>query len=48
VLLTAEPLRAYGEKPDGALASVFAYTATEGQQEEFAEFARLIGGATVI
>jgi len=49
LLLTAEPLRAFGEKPDGALASVFAYAAVNADDGLFKAFAegmrtaRLVG-----
>jgi hypothetical protein len=39
-LLTAEPLRAYGKKPDGALASVFAYVGADGAEKQLAELMR--------
>ena len=39
LLLTAEPLRAYGKKPDGALASSFAYAAGNGDEGAFDAFA---------
>ena len=48
VLLTAEPLRAYGKKADGALASVFAYVATDGQEEGLAQFAKVMRAARLI
>jgi kynurenine formamidase len=45
VLLTAEPLRAYGQKPDGALASVFCYAAAEGEMDRFDGFADMMRAA---
>jgi len=48
VLLTAEPLRAFGKKPDGALASVFAYAAATGKEGTFAEFVEMMRTARVI
>jgi kynurenine formamidase len=39
VLLTAEPLRAYGKKPDGALASAFAYAPITRDDVAFQAFA---------
>ena len=48
ILLTAEPLRAYGKKPDGALASVFAYAPAPGQEGPFGEFADLMRSATIL
>jgi kynurenine formamidase len=47
VLLTAEPLRAYGKKPDGALASVFAYAGT-GDGNRFENFATAMRAARII
>ena len=38
VLLTVEPLRAFGPGQDGALSSVFAYAAVEGQEDFYREF----------
>jgi kynurenine formamidase len=48
LLLTAEPLRAYGKNPDGALASVFAYVPAANGVERFGEFVDLMRGAEVI
>jgi kynurenine formamidase len=47
VLLTVEPLRAYGERPDGALASVYAYTAPEADLAQFNTFVELMRSAMV-
>jgi kynurenine formamidase len=47
VLLTVEPLRAYGERPDGALSSVYAYAADGSHEVEFSAFVALMRGATV-
>ncbi|HYL98990.1 MAG TPA: cyclase family protein [Blastocatellia bacterium] len=38
LLLTVEPLRAFGARPDGALASVYAYAAPGGNDEVFDRF----------
>lgn len=49
VLLTIEPLRAFGPEPDGALASVYAYAPVEGEEAFYRQFmsamrtARLVG-----
>lgn len=48
VLLTAEPLRAFGERPDGALASVYAYAAPEAEAAQFGAFVALMRGARVL
>ncbi|HKF58488.1 MAG TPA: cyclase family protein [Blastocatellia bacterium] len=48
VLLTAEPVRAYGEKPDGALASAFAYAAVSSDQGPFDLFAEGMRSARLI
>lgn len=48
VLLTAEPLRAYGEKPDGALASAFAYAAFSSDQGLFDVFAEGMRSARLV
>lgn len=42
VLLTIEPLRAYGRRPDGALASVYAYAASADEDCRFREFVELV------
>lgn len=42
VLLTVEPLRAYGPRPDGALTSVYAYASPGEEDSRFREFARLM------
>jgi kynurenine formamidase len=39
LLLTVEPLRAFGREPDGALCSVYAYTAAPGEDVFFRAFA---------
>ncbi|HKV38139.1 MAG TPA: cyclase family protein, partial [Blastocatellia bacterium] len=38
ILLTVEPLRAFGERPDGALASVYAYAASAADPGQFNAF----------
>lgn len=48
VLLTVEPLRAYGERPDGALSSVYAYAAPDADPAQFGAFLALMREATVI
>ena len=48
VLLTIEPLRAFGTDADGALASVFAYVPEAGQDAAFEDFGRLLRGATLV
>jgi kynurenine formamidase len=48
VLLTVEPLRAYGARPDGALSSVYAYAAPAASATQFAAFVSLMRGAQVI
>jgi kynurenine formamidase len=48
VLLTIEPLRAFGHDADGALSSVYAYAPTAGQEHEFAAFSKSIRSATLI
>ncbi|MGI8566410.1 MAG: hypothetical protein ACR2LZ_08025, partial [Pyrinomonadaceae bacterium] len=47
ILLTVELLRAYGERPDGALASVYAYAAPEAEDSQFNSFVELMRGAKV-
>jgi len=47
ILLTVEPLRAYGERPDGALSSVYAYAAPEAETSQFNSFVELMRGAKV-
>jgi kynurenine formamidase len=47
VLLTVEPLRTYGERPDGALASVYAYAAPSADHTQFNAFVELMRGAVV-
>jgi kynurenine formamidase len=46
VLLTVEPLRAFGPSPDGALASVYAYCADPGSEVELDRLATLMIEAT--
>jgi len=48
VLLTVEPLRAYGPGQDGALASVFAYAAAEGEEAFFGEFMQAMRTARIV
>jgi hypothetical protein len=48
LLLTTEPVRAYGEKPDGALASAFAYAAASSDQGPFDIFAEGMRSARLI
>ena len=48
VLLTIEPLRAFGTDADGALASVFAYVPDAGEEQAFAEFSRMLRSATLV
>ena len=43
ILLTVEPLRAYGERPDGALSSVYAYAAP-GAEGRTIRFVRVADG----
>ncbi|HVF29221.1 MAG TPA: cyclase family protein [Pyrinomonadaceae bacterium] len=48
ILLTVEPLRAYGERPDGALSSVYAYAATGAEgAAQFDSYMSLMRGAKV-
>ncbi len=47
ILLTVEPLRAYGERPDGALASVYAYAPPGAEDSQFNSFVELMCGAKV-
>jgi kynurenine formamidase len=48
VLLTVEPLRAYGHRPDGALASVYAYAASDTDTPQFNTFAALMREAVIM
>lgn len=48
VLLTIEPLRTFGHDADGALASVYAYAPTPGQEPEFMTFSKAIRSATLV
>ncbi len=47
ILLTVEPLRAYGQRPDGALSSVYAYAALGTDAGQFDSFVALMRGARV-
>jgi kynurenine formamidase len=48
VILTIEPLRAFGPHPDGALASVYAWAAPSNRERaEFDAFATTVTGATL-
>lgn len=48
ILLTVEPLRAYDERPDGALSSVYAYAAPGAEATQFNSFMELMRGARVL
>jgi kynurenine formamidase len=48
VLLTIEPLRAFGHDADGALSSVYAYAPTPGEESEFAAFSKALRTASLI
>jgi kynurenine formamidase len=48
VLLTAEPLRAFGQQADGALSSVYAYAPTPEEEAEFEAFSTALRRATLI
>jgi kynurenine formamidase len=48
VLLTIEPLRAFGTDADGALSSVFAYAPEDGEENAFDAFSHLLRRATLI
>jgi len=48
VLLTIEPLRAFGQDADGALSSVYAYAPTPGEETEFAAFSKALRSSTLI
>jgi kynurenine formamidase len=48
VLLTIEPLRAFGHDADGALSSVYAYAPASGEEAEFAAFSKSLRSATLI
>ena len=48
VLLTIEPLRAFGQDADGALSSVYAYAPTPGEEAEFAAFSKALRSSTLI
>lgn len=48
VLLTIEPLRAFGADADGALSSVYAYAPEAGEDEAFRAFSNLLRTARLI
>lgn len=48
VLLTIEPLRAFGHDADGALSSVYAYAAVPGSEAEFASFSNALRTARLV
>jgi kynurenine formamidase len=48
VLLTIEPLRAFGRDPDGALASVYAWFPERGAERSFKQFSEAVRSATLI
>ncbi len=48
ILLTVELLRAYGERPDGALSSVYAYAASVAEASQLNSFVELIRGAKLV
>ena len=48
VLLTVEPLRAFGSHADGALASVYAYAPEKGDEDAFAAFSRQMRAAHLV
>jgi hypothetical protein len=48
VLLTIEPLRAFGHDADGALSSVYAYAPAPGGESEFVAFSKAMRSATLI
>jgi kynurenine formamidase len=48
VLLTIEPLRAFGPEPDGALSSVYCYAPEPGSEPAFAEFAEAMRTARLV
>ena len=48
VLLTIEPLRAFGNDADGALSSVFAYAPEDGEENAFDAFSHLLRSATLV
>jgi kynurenine formamidase len=48
VLLTVEPLRAYGNRPDGALASVYAYAPSVGNSSRFRDFVEIMRSARFV
>jgi len=48
VLLTIEPLRAFGPGQDGALSSVFAYAAVEGEEAFYGEFVEAMRTARTV
>jgi kynurenine formamidase len=48
VLLTIEPIRAFGPEPDGALSSVYAYVAAKGEEVFFESFVRAMRTAQLV
>lgn len=48
VLLTVEPLRAFGRDPDGALSSVYAYAPEAGSEDWFAGFVQAMRTARLV
>lgn len=48
VLLTVEPLRAFGRDPDGALSSVYAYAPAAGSEAWFAKFVHAMQTARLV
>lgn len=48
VLLTVEPLRALGPEQDGALSSVFAYAAADGEESFYRAFTEAMRGARLV
>jgi kynurenine formamidase len=48
VLVTIEPLRAFGTDADGALSSVFAYAAEPGREQAFEDFSRMLRSVRLV
>ena len=48
VLLTVEPLRAYGQRPDGALSSVYAYATPDADLSQLNSFITLMREAKIV
>lgn len=48
VLLTIEPMRAFGRDADGALSSVYAYAPATGEETAFDAFSQAMRGATLV